>query len=408
MAKALSELPTDRAKRARYKQKDDLEPVEVWDDHRDDEQQELHSRRWREREQRTDSLRDITELGKETALDVENQPSKGENKEIKNSSLRHRSLISTSSSRLRIYAVALLTWLANVKYFGSLESHLRSTKAKGKATSGTHANNLSLTKSTVQSVYHQYQSLDHLQEKSLDLLQENLVGGPHQCGVHKCLFPLKTDPRMGYLVQSGKDFLRGFSDAFIASKIIEEKYGMNHMYLAPPKIMSVSLDFREWMEINMTSYPGRKFFPKFTEHPEVTVQAVAILPEEDSSLLGIGAWHDHRRKNGVKRLEEMFTPKKNESWNITDVEIAVKRDFALLYRLVENEEGLPCLCHDFQIFLLRSGHLVHLDVERCFETANLMRKRCVPQLQELETLVLNRLQRSRSEQEQLRIQTNHL
>jgi len=155
MAKALSELPRDRAKRARYKQKDDLEPVEVWDDHRDDEQQELHSRRWREREQRTDSLRDITELGKETALDVENQPSKGENKEIKNSSLRHRSLISTSSSRLRIYAVALLTWLANVKYFGSLESHLRSTKAKGKATSGTHANNLSLTKSTVQSVYHQ-------------------------------------------------------------------------------------------------------------------------------------------------------------------------------------------------------------------------------------------------------------
>jgi hypothetical protein len=212
---------------------------------------------------------------------------------------------------------------------------------------------------------------------------------------------------MGYLVQSGSDFLRGFSDAFIASKIIEEKYGMNHMYLAPPKIMPVSLDFREWMEINMTSYPGRKFFPKFTEHPEVTVQAVAILPEEDSILLGIGAWHDHRRKNGLKGLEEMFTPKKNESsWNITDVEIAVKRDFALLYRLVENEEGLPCLCHDFQIFLLRSGHLVHLDVERCFETANLMRARCVPQLKELETLVLNRLQRSRSEQEQLRIQTN--
>src|SRR5210317_2106015 len=49
MAKAISELPRDRAKRARYKQKDDLEPVEVWDDHRDDEQQELHSRRWRER-----------------------------------------------------------------------------------------------------------------------------------------------------------------------------------------------------------------------------------------------------------------------------------------------------------------------------------------------------------------------
>ena len=350
---------------ARYKQnsscEDDcatsprLETVEVWDDHRDDEQQELHSRRWREREQRTDSLRDITELGKETALDVENQPSKGENK-IKNSSLRHRSLISTSSSWLRIYAVALLTASSLICKFGSLESHLR--RAKDKATSGTHANNLSFTKSTVQSVYHQYQSLD------LDLLQENLVSGPHQCGVHKCLFPLKADPRIGYLVQSGSEFFGEFNNAFIASKIIEEKYEMNHMYLAPPKIMSASLDFREWMEVNMTSYPGRKYFPNFTEQPEVTVQAVAILPEEESIMLGIGAWHDHRRKNGLKGLEEMFTPKKNESWNITDVEIAVKRDFALLYQLVENEEGLPCLCYDFQIFLLRSGHLIHLDVER--------------------------------------------
>ncbi len=280
---------------------------------------------------------------------------------------------------------------------GSLESHPHLRRAKDNATSGTHANNLSFTKSSVQSVY---QSLD------LDLLhlQENLVRGPHQCGVHKCLFPLKADPRIGYLVQSGSELLGDFSNAFIASMLIEEKYGMNHMYLAPPKSMSVSLDFRKWMEVNMTSYPGRKYFPTFTEQPEVTVQAVAILPEEDSILLGIGAWHDHRRKNGLKGLEEMFTPKKNESWNITSVEIAVKRDFALLFRLVENEEGLPCLCHDFQIFLLRSGDLVHLDVERCFEEAYLMRKRCVPQLQELETLVLGRLQRSRDEQEQLRME----
>ena len=344
-------------------------------------------------------IRDITELGKETALDVENQPSKGENK-IKNSSLRHRSLISTSSSWLRIYAVALLTASSLICKFCSLESHLR--RAKDKSTSGTHATNLSFTRGTVQSVYHQYQSLD------LDLLQENLVSGPHQCGAHKCLFPLKADPRIGYLVQSGSEYFGDFNNAFIASQIIEEKYGMNHMYLAPPKTMSVSLDFREWMEVNMTSYPGQKLRPNFTEQPEVTVQAVAIIPEEESIMLGIGSWHDPRRKNGLKGLEEMFTPKKNESWNITDVEIAVKRDFALLYQLVENEEGLPCLCYDFQIFLLRTGHLIHLDVERCFDKPNLMRTRCVPQLQEMETLVLNRLQRSRSEQEQLRIQTNHL
>eukprot|EP00986_Skeletonema_menzelii_P002301 scaffold627_cov144-Skeletonema_menzelii.AAC.10 len=145
--------------------------------------------------------------------------------------------------------------------------------------------------------------------------------------------------------------------------------------------------------------PTRRVFTWFTTEPEVTVQAVAIVPEEDSIMLGIKG---PRRYNGLKGMEEMFTPRNNnESWNITDVEIAVKQDFESLYhRLVEDEKDdkLPCLCADFQIFLLRSGHLVHLDVERCFEMPDLMGARCVPKLQELETLVLNRLQKSRLEQ----------
>ncbi len=253
----------------------------------------------------------------------------------------------------------------------------------------THENNVSSTKSTVQSAYHEYQRLD--------FLRWNLARGPHQCGWRKCLFPLKTDPRIGYLVQRGSD-AKARSKAFSVSKnIIEEKYGMNHIYLAPPKIMSVSLDFRKWMEMNMTSYPPGKYLPEFTKQPEVTVQAVAIVPEEDSIMLGVKG---PRRYTGLKRMEEMFTPRNNESWNITDVEIVVKRDFESLYRLVEDEKDdkLPCLCADFQIFLLRSGHLVHLDVERCFEMPDLMGFRCVPKLQELETLVLNRLQKSRLEQ----------
>ena len=244
------------------------------------------------------------------------------------------------------------------------------------------------TKSTVQSVYHEYQRLD--------FLQSNLVTGPHKCGWRKCLFPLKTDPRIGYLVESGRD-AEARSEAFRVSKnIIEAKYGMNHIYLAPPKIMSVSLDFRTWMEMKMTSYPPGGYLPEFTEQPEVTVQAVAIVPEEDSIMLGI---EGPRRYNGLKGMEEMFTPRNNESWNITDVEIAVKQDFESLYRLVEDEKDdkLPCLCADFQIFLLRSGHLVHLDVERCFEI-RAPNTSCVPKLQELETLVLNRLQKSRLEQ----------
>ena len=85
----------------------------------------------------------------------------------------------------------------------------------------------------------------------------------------------------------------------------------------------------------------------------------------------------------------------------------MKRDFASLYRLVEvedkNDDKLSCLCADFQIFLHRSGHLIHLDVERCFEMSGLMGIRCVPKLRELESSVLNMLQKSRFEQEQQRM-----
>ena len=243
----------------------------------------------------------------------------------------------------------------------------------------------------MQSTYHQYQRLD--------FLQENLVRG--KCGYRKCLFPLKTDPRIGYLVK-GDSEAEHIINAYATSKnIIEDKYGMEHIYLAPPKTMSVSLDFRKWMDTDkIASNAGQPHFPRFTEESELVIQAVAIVPEEDSIMLGIKG---PRRRNGLNGIEEMFTPRHNELWNITKVETAVKHDFAALYSLVEdeNDDKLPCLCADFQIFLLRSGHLVHLDVERCFEMPGLMGKRCVPKLQELESLVLKRLQKSKQEQQRM-------
>ena len=262
----------------------------------------------------------------------------------------------------------------------------------------TQAIDVSSTNSSVQSVHHQYQLLD--------FLQENLNRG--QCGWHKCLFPLKTNPRMGYLVGVNcKSNAKQMIDAYTVSKnVIEDKYGMEHIYLAPPKTMPVGLDFRKWMDMEKTaSYMGQDpHFPKFTEEPEVVVQAVAIVPEEESIMLGID--DGPREQNGLKGIEEVFTPKSNESWNITEVEITVKHDFAALYSLVEDEkdDNLPCLCADFQIFLLRSGHLVHFDVDRCFE--NRPDDCCVPKLHELERLILERLQKSHQEQQRMGIIPN--
>ena len=68
---------------------------------------------------------------------------------------------------------------------------------------------------------------------------------------------------------SGRD-AEARSEAFRVSKnIIEAKYGMNHIYLAPPKIMSVSLDFRTWMEMKMTSYPPGGYLPGLQQNQKL-------------------------------------------------------------------------------------------------------------------------------------------
>ena len=104
-----------------------------------------------------------------------------------------------------------------------------------------------------------------------------------------------------------------------------------------------------------------------------------------------------RKNNGIKGIEELFSTRNNnnnnnkESINITNAITTMKHDFTFLYRLIEDK--LPCLCADFQIFLTRSGHLIHFDVERCFSRMKeLNKKRCVPKVQELEKLVIEQLQ----------------
>ena len=115
---------------------------------------------------------------------------------MKMKSLGIGTLASSKSITMIAFTLVLLVipYIYVYKYVVKLET---STSRKYAPSSQvmwyTHANNLSFTKSTVQSVYHQYQRLD--------FLKENLVRGPHQCGYRKCVFPLRTDPRIGYLVE---------------------------------------------------------------------------------------------------------------------------------------------------------------------------------------------------------------
>jgi hypothetical protein len=100
-------------------------------------------------------------------------------------------------------------------------------------------------------------------------------------------------------------------------------------------------------------------------------------------------------RDAMKGLKKIFTHETVS--NVTDITGTARREFATLNRLMQ--EDLPCLCNDFQIFLTREGRLIHFDVERCFprDDADIgherkAAKRCTPKIQELEQMLMDKLQ----------------
>ena len=141
------------------------------------------------------------------------------------------------------------------------------------------------------------------------------------------------------------------------------------------------------------AYSGQKHVPNF-KYPELIIQAVEVVSPEDSVLMGLAP---PRMRDAIKGLDKMFM--QGTVGNIENIAATVRREFATLKRMMQ--EDLPCLCTDFQMFITREGRLIHLDVDRCFprgEEDFATEKRdatrhCIPQLQEFEELIVEKLHR---------------
>jgi len=223
---------------------------------------------------------------------------------------------------------------------------------------------------------------------------ENLEDGTHHCGAQKCLLPLKHDKRIGYLVANS--FAPGLSlrmqQAYNMSlEIIEMQYGMEHVYIAAPHEEEIDNSFREWLWNNRTTgYNGQKQLARFPRN-KVTVQAVEIIPSNESILFGC---ERPRLLDGVHQLVRLYTPENMKGIDLDSLAVKVSSQFSKLHQLMED---YPCLFDDFQIFLTRSGRLVHMDVDRCFSRSAIYRGEtkekplCVPLLKYFESKVLEHI-----------------
>lgn len=227
----------------------------------------------------------------------------------------------------------------------------------------------------------------------LDFRFENLKDVPAVCGAKKCVFRLKADERIGYLAANSRHprIVQGMEESYQFNiDIIENKYKMKTVLLAPPHKVEVDDYFIQWAKSNVTTgYTGQKQLPAFNSKTLV-VQPVEIVQENESLLFGC---EPPRFLSGVNLLPQIFNVETTKGKDLASVAKTVSLEFAKLYLLIEE---YPCLYDDFQIFLTQEGCLIHLDVDRCFDSnaeknGKYVSKKCIPFLKSFEMIVLQRL-----------------
>jgi hypothetical protein len=244
-------------------------------------------------------------------------------------------------------------------------------------------------------VYEEDRSLLSRRIKNIQLSFENIKkDGLHRCGAKKCLLPLKNETRIGYLVANRR--APGLFDAMqkaynMSLQVIGKEYGMAHIYLAPPTEMEINDRFRNFLlQKRSIGYKGQATFPKFPRN-KIIVQAVETIHPEKSILFGC---ERARLLDGVRQLPNLLDFVNNmtvmEAQRLIQI---IASDFNKLRRIL-NE--YPCLYDDFQAFLTQKGRIVHLDVDRCFDSGATYRGKregpiCRPILKYFESKILDHI-----------------
>ena len=222
---------------------------------------------------------------------------------------------------------------------------------------------------------------------------ENFEDEPHVCGFHKCIFKNKYDRRIGYLAAGSRtpEMVHAMDEAYKFNlEVIEKKYGMKNVLLAPPHIVEVDDAFLEWAKKNQeTAYAGQLSLPRYKR--TVLVQPVEMVQKNESVLFGC---EPLRFWSGVNLLESLYNVNNTQGKNLNVIAETVSSEFAKLYSLLEDH---TCLIDNFQIFLTNQGRLINLDVDRCFLVGAYKRGKinkklgCIQFIHSFEVIVIQQL-----------------
>lgn len=181
----------------------------------------------------------------------------------------------------------------------------------------------------------------------------NLNGKEARCGLQKCLFPLLNYPHLGYLVTSHPDMEKGYN----LTSIIEE-HDMEHIYLGPPREISIGSSTLDWIKDNILPWephlrknrPGKARNRLGFNSNRIYIQLVRVYSTSEAVLLGTS---DSKFNASLQAIPEYLS--------YADPKV-VRKEFAHFRKLLK---AVPCLLFDLQMLVTREGRIVHLDLDRC-------------------------------------------
>ena len=234
-----------------------------------------------------------------------------------------------------------------------------------------------------------------------------------QCGANKCWFELRVNDNIGYLAtpskrpypskQSEEAWFESLQASWDLEKQLEEKYGILHFALEPPKKVLIPKEFeglnkklwrddkQEYARV-LRKRNSKKYRLNFPSDSTAYVQKMKKAPTQN---LLIGC---------ANSKVELFKKQVGDFLPLIDDKKRFARQFKINLdkaRKIMKEE--TCLIQDFQVITDTQGQIYHFDFDRCFEPYDNSKahvKRDVPiskqtacfeALDEIEKLFLERL-----------------
>ena len=202
--------------------------------------------------------------------------------------------------------------------------------------------------------------------------REEILSGRQICGCLKCIYFIRDEPDKGIVIPmvgrpfEAYEFNLQIESAWRLSKVLDA-YELQHTSLAPPRLVDISPSLASWLVENRTFWyetePSHFHEISNMREPNRTyhyaAQLVKVVSQDSSVIVGAAP-----TKYGLSkvRLLNFF----NQPLYVSNSTFLVnfQKDVANFERLVATKR---CLIVDLQFFLLRDGHLVHFDLDRCFE-----------------------------------------